>query len=375
MLLRRLRPRDQYGGAQILRDVRRPSRRQVFASAGRCRHGRQRGGVLDGRAVIDGWCRSTQRRHHCDRHPTQGGAQFINALVAVAGGHRQALAHHVAKVFRKAVAAQGLHRLERVAHHARYRLHGHAPRHGEIQQPTNGIDIGPGALRHGTVVGILLDRRKTRLQHRGEGLRHVGNHHARCAKIHQHRTAVGQHHDVVGRHVTVKAALTVQFLEGQQDGVQGFAQPLFRHDLWRGMQDVPQGDAAVVAHRHVSRAVRFEVPEHLHQPRMCEARQHLGFVDETGQSGGKGAALFLRFGLDGAVGSAQCEGKRQVFLQRHHAVQRQVARAVDNAKATFTNHTRDLELAQTCSHRQGGVGYWRGLRGLVHECGFRRAAS
>ena len=324
--------------------------------------------MLDGCTVVDRWRRRAQRRHHSDGYPAQGSTQLINALVAVAGRNGQALADHVTQVFRIAVAAQGLNRLERVAHHAGNGLHRHAPCHREIQQAANGVDIGPRALRHGSIVGILLNRRKARLQHRGESLRHVGDHHARRAKIHQYRAPVGQHHDVVGRHVAVKAALAVQFLERQQNRVQGFAQPLFGRDVRRAVQDVAHRDAAVIAHRHVSGAVRLQVPEHLHQARMSEARQHLRFVDETGQPGGKGAALFLGFGLNGPVGSAQRERKRQVFLQRNHAVQRHVARTVDNAKAAFANHAGDLELAQTCSDRQGGVGHWRDLRGLVHGC-------
>lgn len=283
------------------------------------------------------------RRRRC---PGVGGqaqqaAQLGNGLGAILGAHGQRPLHALQKSVGVARDLFGGQRLHGIGDHARDRGGRDAARGGLVDQCADLVDVGPRALGHGAVVHVLLDGRKTGLEHHGQRLGHVADDAARGAEIQQHGAAIALHEDVVRRDVAVEAVLRMQHFQHVQQGDQQRAEPGLIHAAGRCLQHLAQRLALVVAHHHVGRAAGFEESVDMHQGGVGEARQQAGLVDEAAQPGVEGATVLrAHMHLMGALPSGQC--RRHVLLDRDLAVQREVTGLVDDAETAFAD---DIEHA------------------------------
>ena len=160
-------------------------------------------------------------------------------------------------------------RLQPVVHHTVHRAHGRTPGDRKINHTGQGVQISPRTLAHGGRVAVLLDRRKTGLEHHRQGLGHIADDAPRRAEIQQQRAAVRQQ-NVVGGDISVITIDPVNFLQriehGQQPGAQ---QDLIRRAA-EGCQRLFERGALVIGHGHVGRTVGLPEAVHLQQRGMVE---------------------------------------------------------------------------------------------------------
>lgn len=93
---------------------------------------------------------------------------------------------------------------------------------------------------------------------------------------------------------------------------------------------------------------------HLQQRRVVEVGEQLGLVDEAPEPDREGLCMGGRLDLHGqALGGALGHRRRQVFLDRHLPLQRDVGGEVDDAEAALAQHAFDAVVMDARARRQG----------------------
>ncbi|MEO8134621.1 MAG: hypothetical protein ABI831_11660 [Betaproteobacteria bacterium] len=236
---------------------------------------------------------------------------------------------------------QRYHRVVDGAAHGRGRglAHDRRAHHG-----SQGVHVGPGPLRQPALFRVLLDRRITWLEHRGQRLRQVSDDPARGAQIQQHRHAVGLDDDVVGRDVAVQTLFRMQQLDRGHERHDQRLQDGLRGEAGIGLHHVAQRNPGVIALCHVGGAVRLEDAVDLHQRRMFELGEKPCFLDEAAESRFERRAVLRGSYPDGRRFVPKRKFDRQIFLERDPAVQGVIEGQVDDGEATFAQDALDLEF-------------------------------
>src|SRR5215510_13128924 len=85
---------------------------------------------------------------------------------------------------------------------------------------------------------------------------------------------------------------------------------------------------------------------------MVELREHPRFIDKAAQADLKNLDVAARCDRHRLLGSAIRERRREIFLQRHLALEDAIVRKIDDAEPAFADESDDLELVQPRPHRK-----------------------
>ena len=119
------------------------------------------------------------------------------------------------------------------------------------------------------------------------------------------------------------------------------------------VEKVRQGLALGVFHHDIRRAVRLKKMMHAHDVRMLKARQNSGFVDKAIQAPLKIRRRLRRLRHHALVAFAGGEVRRQVLLDRHGNIQREIPAEVGDAKPTVPEDAVKFKISDARPCWQG----------------------
>ena len=214
------------------------------------------------------------------------------------------------------------------------------------------VDIRPRPLLAFIVVGILLDRRKTRTQHGFRLIREITDGAARRSEIKQHRQTVILNLNVIQRDVAVQVALIVDRFDGAEEHWQHAADPRLVNQLRFLFAQTRQRGAAVKQRPHIGRVVLHPEAQHVQQVRVVKARQQAGFLNEAVQTGRKRFAEALAAQHQRHILAAHGEGGRHKLFDSDSAFELVIPGAIDDAESAAANHLFYLKLIETVPDRE-----------------------
>ncbi|EXI75838.1 MAG: hypothetical protein AW07_00766 [Candidatus Accumulibacter sp. SK-11] len=211
-----------------------------------------------------------------------------------------------------------------------------------VQDPGERVEVAPRSLP--AIRLILLGRREAWCHDSGQQLLlSRGAEAARRAEVEQHRRTVGAHVDVARLDVAVQETGVVDRFEPVEqrphDALQRGAV-----DRFPAVQPAVQWFAALIFHDHVGGSVGGVVAQHADDPRMVEAGECPTLVQEAVETPGERAGARGRVRPHGEVGTAPGGVARQVFLDRHRAIEMGIVRQVGDAEATTAKDAVDPVL-------------------------------